>query len=277
MSNSNYIQNLLESLICTSIKILLNVIWKTILLQRQNHSLPEMTLHFQSYLQPGFVVSILVKEYNLISTECYYCLLFFSYISGICHCAKIRIFTIYQILIIYCFCRLHNSRNNYCNHILVWHLTIKILLSMCNKYLFLRFVLNKYFRPKNEAQDVEWGYSFDVHLNAFFPPLILLHFFQLFFYNGKLLHSIPCNFNECNNVLFFRFNKPRLVYFKTTWQYILAGCSFVLHVHYFPRLQFIKYSTKDTFNNYSIAIGDHILYCVTGFRIQHNSCPHEFL
>ncbi|XP_019868528.1 protein unc-50 homolog [Aethina tumida] len=51
------------------------------------------------------------------------------------------------------------------------------------------FVLNKYFRPKNEAQDVEWGYSFDVHLNAFFPPLILLHFFQLFFYNGLISHD----------------------------------------------------------------------------------------
>ncbi|XP_018578813.1 protein unc-50 homolog [Anoplophora glabripennis] len=48
------------------------------------------------------------------------------------------------------------------------------------------FLLNKYFRNPNEIQDVEWGYSFDVHLNAYFPPLILLHFFQLFFYNGLI-------------------------------------------------------------------------------------------
>lgn len=48
-----------------------------------------------------------------------------------------------------------------------------------------RYILNKYFRINTQDQDVEWGYSFDVHLNAFFPPLILLHFFQLFFYDGK--------------------------------------------------------------------------------------------
>jgi hypothetical protein len=51
------------------------------------------------------------------------------------------------------------------------------------------YILNKYFRPSTEVQDVEWGYSFDVHLNAFFPPLILLHFFQLFFYNGLISHE----------------------------------------------------------------------------------------
>lgn len=45
---------------------------------------------------------------------------------------------------------------------------------------------NKYLRSSQILDsDVEWGYSFDVHLNAFFPPLILLHFIQLFFYNGK--------------------------------------------------------------------------------------------
>lgn len=53
-----------------------------------------------------------------------------------------------------------------------------------------RYVLNKFCR-QNPNDDVEWGYAFDVHLNAFFPPLILLHFCQLFFYNGK-------RFNENN-------------------------------------------------------------------------------
>ena len=31
------------------------------------------------------------------------------------------------------------------------------------------------------GQDVEWGYAFDVHLNAFFPLLMILHLFQLAF------------------------------------------------------------------------------------------------
>lgn len=30
-------------------------------------------------------------------------------------------------------------------------------------------------------QDVEWGYAFDVHLNAFFPTMAILHGFQLIF------------------------------------------------------------------------------------------------
>nr|CAI5848799.1 unnamed protein product [Callosobruchus analis] len=49
------------------------------------------------------------------------------------------------------------------------------------------FILNRYCREKEEIQDVEWGYTFDIHLNAFFPPLVLLHFFQLFFYNGMFI------------------------------------------------------------------------------------------
>lgn len=33
------------------------------------------------------------------------------------------------------------------------------------------------------SDDVEWGYAFDVHLNAFFPPLIILHIVQLLFFS----------------------------------------------------------------------------------------------
>ncbi|XP_018334836.1 protein unc-50 homolog [Agrilus planipennis] len=50
------------------------------------------------------------------------------------------------------------------------------------------YILNKYFRV-NEDQDVEWGFAFDVHLNAFLPPLIILNFCQLFFYNGLISHE----------------------------------------------------------------------------------------
>jgi hypothetical protein len=36
-----------------------------------------------------------------------------------------------------------------------------------------------------KGQDVEWGYAFDVHLNAFFPLLMILHLFQLAFLHCK--------------------------------------------------------------------------------------------
>lgn len=52
------------------------------------------------------------------------------------------------------------------------------------------FVSNKYLiKPACQDQDVEWGYAFDVHLNAFFPLLIILHVFQPFFYNVLISHE----------------------------------------------------------------------------------------
>jgi hypothetical protein len=42
---------------------------------------------------------------------------------------------------------------------------------------------NKYLRervPHTTDQSVEWGYAFDVHCNAFFPVLVILHVLQLF-------------------------------------------------------------------------------------------------
>ena len=36
-------------------------------------------------------------------------------------------------------------------------------------------------------QKVEWGYAFDVHLNAFFPLLLVLHVVQPFVMHCKYL------------------------------------------------------------------------------------------
>lgn len=54
----------------------------------------------------------------------------------------------------------------------------------------LWYITNKFLKPKNLPQDVEWGFAFDIHLNAFFPPLILLHFLLLIFYNLFLQHEV---------------------------------------------------------------------------------------
>ena len=54
----------------------------------------------------------------------------------------------------------------------------------------LRLVMNRYLivQPPR-GQDVEWGYCFDIHLNAFFPLLMILHFFQLPFLNSTFFAS----------------------------------------------------------------------------------------
>lgn len=52
---------------------------------------------------------------------------------------------------------------------------------------FFWFITNRYFREtKIDSSDVEWGFTFDVHLNAFFPPLLILHGCQLFFYHSLI-------------------------------------------------------------------------------------------
>lgn len=50
---------------------------------------------------------------------------------------------------------------------------------------------NRYLRERVTDADIEWGYCFDVHLNAFFPPLVLLHFVQLLFFNSEFLSHLP--------------------------------------------------------------------------------------
>lgn len=52
------------------------------------------------------------------------------------------------------------------------------------------YISNKYLRRDPEGPDVEWGYAFDVHINAFFPPLSLLHFFQIIFFNKFMYHYV---------------------------------------------------------------------------------------
>ncbi|CAH1777681.1 unnamed protein product [Owenia fusiformis] len=44
------------------------------------------------------------------------------------------------------------------------------------------FIANKYLKASSsQGPEVEWGYAFDVHLNAFFPLLMILHVLQLVF------------------------------------------------------------------------------------------------
>ncbi|XP_012527146.1 protein unc-50 homolog [Monomorium pharaonis] len=44
------------------------------------------------------------------------------------------------------------------------------------------FITNRYLRI-DRTQDVEWGYAFDIHLNAVIPAIIILHILLLCLYN----------------------------------------------------------------------------------------------
>lgn len=57
----------------------------------------------------------------------------------------------------------------------------------------LWFLANRYLKGPTMAQfvdqNVEWGYAFDVHCNAFFPLLLILHVLQLFLIKRKSRYS----------------------------------------------------------------------------------------
>ena len=59
-----------------------------------------------------------------------------------------------------------------------------------------RVITNKYLlKHPGKDSDVEWGYAFDVHLNAFYPLLVILHFLQLCFINRK--HHVKKHESKC--------------------------------------------------------------------------------
>lgn len=59
---------------------------------------------------------------------------------------------------------------------------------MCSYSYDVRFVCNKFLKaPKMQQyvdQNVEFGYAFDVHCNAFFPLLLILHVLQIVLIKG---------------------------------------------------------------------------------------------
>lgn len=63
---------------------------------------------------------------------------------------------------------------------------VGILFASLFWFLANRYMING---SSSGGGEVEWGYAFDVHLNAFYPPLIILHFIQLFFYNAIINHE----------------------------------------------------------------------------------------
>nr|XP_051698631.1 protein unc-50 homolog isoform X3 [Oryctolagus cuniculus] len=85
------------------------------------------------------------------------------------------------------------------------------------------FISNKYLvKRQSRDYDVEWGYAFDVHLNAFYPLLVILHFIQLFFIN-------PLPFLKSTVILLYPFAPLILLYglsLALGWNFTHTLCSF---------------------------------------------------
>lgn len=120
-------------------------------------------------------------------------------------------------------------------------------------------IANTVLKPYSSLTDVEWAFSFDIHLNAFYPPLILLHFIQLIFYNGLINHEwfISVFFGNTFWLLatFYYFyitfvgysslqvlNRTRLLLSPLPWIVILYIFSLIVHINIsHVLLNFYKY------------------------------------
>lgn len=65
----------------------------------------------------------------------------------------------------------------------LWVVFIDCILVGCLIATLLWWISNSYLRAKQPfavEEEVEWAYAFDIHCNAFFPLLLILHVLQLF-------------------------------------------------------------------------------------------------
>lgn len=58
-----------------------------------------------------------------------------------------------------------------------------LIIATCLWIIANKFMINR--NNSSNQEQVEWAYSFDIHLNAFFPPLVIIHFFQILIYSSK--------------------------------------------------------------------------------------------
>lgn len=65
---------------------------------------------------------------------------------------------------------------------MLWVVCVDCIGTGCVVATILWWISNNYLRTKQPfavEESVEWGYAFDVHCNAFFPLLLILHVLQL--------------------------------------------------------------------------------------------------
>lgn len=106
------------------------------------------------------------------------------------------------------------------------------------------FISNKYLvKRQSRDYDVEWGYAFDVHLNAF------IHSWS-FCILSSFFHQ-PCH-------------PDRHIYWIFSWKYLMVGCSWLLYLCNFPGIQCIAIFEKYSNSSVSICTSDSALRAVPG-------------
>lgn len=122
-----------------------------------------------------------------------------------------------------------------------------LIFDWCLFFLNLRFLSNKYLLKPGVGQDskVEWGYCFDVHLNALFPLLVLLHLVMILLYHGKVFVELFILFNVGYNIIYL----PSFWTFFTavighdwTISMVLGNTLWLAALGYYNYITFLGYS-----------------------------------
>ena len=95
---------------------------------------------------------------------------------------------------------------------------------------------NFFLSQRHDGSPVEWAYAFDVHLNALFPLLIILHGIQLLLFGGKELSVLI-------QVLFHLYVVLDQPYFLSLF---LSNSLWLVAFFYYIYITFLGYSSKLT-------------------------------
>jgi len=120
------------------------------------------------------------------------------------------------------------------------------------------FVSNKFLiKANNMDSDVEWGYCFDVHLNALFSTI-----------------GDPA---FCPAVFLHHSHQPTLVHSNSFWKHFMASSNWLLFVYYVPRLSFTTYFGSHQDFLVSICTVGHNIFSKLDSQLEHNAKSHELL
>lgn len=112
-----------------------------------------------------------------------------------------------------------------------------------------RFISNKYLvKRQSRDYDVEWGYAFDVHLNAFYPLLVILHFIQLFFINRKCSCLSALRVVSVETLTGCFLSLADVILTDTFIGYLVGNTLWLIAVGYYIYVTFLGYSGKFWWN-----------------------------
>lgn len=123
----------------------------------------------------------------------------------------------------------------------------------------LWLIANRFMRSNRSdsfnCEQVEWAFSFDIHLNAFFPPLVIIHFFQIIIYSSMCVSNGSNYLINNSNLLSLSFS---LFIVLTDHEHftarLFANTLFMIAITYYFYITFIGYTSLPYLNRTKLVL-----------------------